>query len=53
MKKAIILILSVIAFIIIIGETEEVTIANTIMKVVSLIWLWLVAKANNYFYEGD
>ena len=53
MKKAIILILSAIAFIIIIGETEEVTISNTIMKVVSLIWLWLVAKANNYFYEGD
>lgn len=53
MKKAILFILSFIAFIILIGETEEIALKIILLKVISLAWLWLIAKANNYFYRGD
>lgn len=51
MKKFIILI-SIIAFLYLIGEAEEITFLTIIFKCLSLMWLWLVAKANNYFYES-
>ena len=53
MKKVILSIISFIAFIILIGEIEELTFIIVLLKVISLGWLWLVAKANNYFYQGE
>lgn len=53
MKKAIISIISILAFLYLIGEQEEITIAIVALKFLSLGWLWLVAKANNYFYQGE
>lgn len=53
MKKAIISIISILAFLYLIGEQEEITIVIVALKFLSLGWLWLVAKANNYFYEGE
>lgn len=50
MKKFIIII-SIISFLYLIGEAEEITFLTILFKIISLIWLWLVAKANNYFYE--
>lgn len=53
MKKAIIIIISFIAFIILIGEIEELTFSIVLLKAISLVWLWLIVKANNYFYQGE
>ena len=53
MKKVILTIISFIAFIILIGEIEELTFSIVLLKSISLTWLWLVAKANNYFYQGE
>lgn len=53
MKKVIISIISIIAIFIILGEPEEITIKIIALKFLSLGWLWLVAKANNYFYQGE
>lgn len=52
-KKAILSIISILAFLYLIGEIEEITIGIVALKFLSLGWLWLVAKANNYFYEGE
>lgn len=52
MKKVILTIISFIAFIILICEIEELTF-SIVLKVISLAWLWLIAKANNYFYQGE
>lgn len=53
MKKVILTIISFIAFIILIEEIEELTFSIVLLKSISLAWLWLLAKANNYFYEGE
>lgn len=54
MKKIFLIITSIIAFIILISEpTKELTINIVIIKVLSLFYLWLIAKANNYFYQGE
>lgn len=53
MKKAIISIISILAFLYLIGDPEEITIGIVSLKFISLGWLWLVAKANNYFYQGE
>lgn len=53
MKKAVILIISIFAFLYLIGEQEQITASVVIFKIISLAWLWLIAKANNYFYEGE
>lgn len=53
MKKAIISIISILAFLYLICEQESITASVIIWKIISLAWLWLVAKANNYFYEGE
>lgn len=50
MKKVILTIISFIAFIILIGEIEELTFNIVLLKAISLAWLWLIAKANNYFF---
>ena len=52
MKKAIISIISILAFLYLIGE-QEITIGIVLLKFLSLAWLWLIVKANNYFYEGE
>lgn len=53
MKKAIITIISILAILYILGEPKEITIKIVALKFLSLCWLWLVAKANNYFYQGE
>lgn len=53
MKKVILTIISFIAFIILIGEIEELTFNIILLKAISLAWLWLIAKSNNYFYQGE
>ncbi|MFR6659545.1 MAG: hypothetical protein ACLURX_05905 [Clostridia bacterium] len=53
MKKVLLTIISFIAFIILIGESEKLTISIIVLKVLSLIWLWIIIKANNYFYQGE
>ena len=53
MKKAIISIISIIAIFIILGESDEITIKIIALKFLSMGWLWLIAKANNYFYQGE
>lgn len=53
MKKIILTIISFIAFIILAGETKELTFSIVLLKAMSLVWLWLIAKANNYFYQGE
>lgn len=50
-KKVIIFITMFIAFILLIGESETITIGVMATKILSLIYLWFVAKANNYFYQ--
>ena len=49
MKKAIIIIISILAFLYLICEPEEITLGIVALKFLSLFWLLLVAKANNYF----
>ncbi|UWG09276.1 MAG: hypothetical protein [Bacteriophage sp.] len=53
MKKVIIIIISILAFLYLIGEQEEITLGIVALKFLSLGWLWLVSKANNYFYQGE
>lgn len=53
MKKIILTIISFIAFIILAGEIEKLTFSIVLLKAISLAWLWLIAKANNYFYQGE
>lgn len=53
MKKVILFITMSIAFIILIGEIEELTFGIISLKTASLFYIWLVAKANNYFYQGE
>lgn len=50
MKKAII---TIIAIFIVLGEPEEITIKIVALKFLSLGWIWLIVKTNNYFYEGE
>ena len=53
MKKVIIFITMFIAFILLIGEFEEITFSIISIKLISLFYLWVVAKANNYFYQWE
>lgn len=53
MKKAIITIISILAILYFLVEPEEITIKIVALKFLSLGWLWLIAKANNYFYQGE
>lgn len=53
MKKFIISIISILAFLYLIGEPEEITIRIVALKFLSLFWLWLIAKANNYFNNKE
>lgn len=53
MKKIIINIISILAILYILGEPEEITIKIITLKFLSLGWLWLVVKSNNYFYQGE
>lgn len=53
MKKVILFITMSIAFLILIGEIDELTFGIIAMKISSLFYIWLVAKANNYFYQGE
>ena len=53
MKKIVINIISIIAIFIVLGDPEKITIKIVALKFLSLGWLWLVAKSNNYFYQGE
>ena len=53
MKKVAFSIISILAFLYLIGEQEEITIGIVALKFLALGWLWLIAKANNYFYQGE
>lgn len=53
MKRVLLTIISCIAFIILRVEAEKLTISIIVLKVLSLIWLWIIIKANNYFYQGE
>ena len=53
MKKVILSIITFIAFIILIGEIENLTFNIILTKSICLIWIWLIVKANNYFYKGE
>lgn len=47
MKKAILKVLIIIALLILIGE--EITLYTIILKIISLLYIWIIVKANNYF----
>ncbi len=51
LMKFIILIFSFISIIIVIGEPEELTMKIIFLKIISMFYLWLVLKSNNYFNE--
>lgn len=53
MKKIFIFLTMFIAFILLIGEFEKITFSIISIKLISLFYLWIVAKANNYFYQGE
>ena len=53
MKKIVINIISIIAIFIVLGDPEKITIKIVALKFLSLGWLWLVTKSNNYFYQGE
>ncbi len=53
MKKVILTIISFIAFILLISDFEKLTLSLVLLKAISLVWLLLIVKANNYFYQGD
>lgn len=53
MKKIVIYLSMFIAFILLIGESETITIGVMVTKILSLTYLWVVAKANNYFYQDQ
>ena len=53
MKKIFIHLTMFIAFILLIGEFEKITFSIISIKLISLFYLWIVAKANNYFYQGE
>ena len=52
-KNFIIVIITMLAFLVVVGDPEEITIKIVALKFLSLAWLWIVAKANYYFYEGE
>ena len=53
MKNNLIILSLILALIYIIGEPEVMTIKIFIIKLLCIFWIWLVAKANNYFYKGE
>jgi len=53
MKKLFLIITMIMAFIILICEPEAITIKIVLIKVISLFYIWLIIKANNYFYQGE
>lgn len=55
MKKLIQIIVfieTILAFIIFTSE-PVLTFRDFIIKAIALIWIWLIAKTNNYFYKGE
>ena len=53
MKKVILITLSILSFIILIGEPVQLNIADVIIKTIALGYLVIFAKANNYFNKGE
>ena len=53
MKKIILITLSILAFIILISEPVQLTIADVIIRMIALGYLVIFAKANNYFNKGE
>ena len=50
MKNSVLKLLFIFALLILIGE--ECSIFTIILKIISLLYIMIVAKANNYFYQG-
>lgn len=53
MKKVIFAIISIISFIILISDFEKLTFSLVLIKIMSLVWLYIIVNANNYFYQGE
>lgn len=53
MKKIILIIISIIAIFYLLCEIENITITTLLLKSLSLLWLFIIAKANNYFYQEN
>lgn len=53
MKKLFLIITMLIAIIILLVEPEVVTIKSILIKAISLFYIWLILKANNYFNKGE
>lgn len=51
MKKIILYLLVLVSIIILVSEIKTITIGIITTKVISLLYLYLFAKANNYFYN--
>ena len=51
MKNVILKILFVLSILILIGE--ECSIFTIILKIISLLYIMIVVKANNYFFQGE
>ena len=52
MKNKILKLIAIISIIILICEIDKITIGIIIIKLISILYLYLLAKANNYFYQG-
>lgn len=52
MKNKILKLIATISIIILICETDKITIGIITIKIISILYLYLLAKANNYFYQG-
>lgn len=47
MKRLVIFIITFIAFIILISESEIINFTYILLKVISLFWLWIISKISN------
>ena len=49
MKKIMLIVTNIIAFIILICEPQEMTVKQLIIKIICLTYIYIFVKANNYF----
>ena len=52
-KNFIIVTITILAFLVVVGETDDFTNKILILKLACVGWIWLVTYANNYFYQGE
>ena len=51
MKKIILKLLVIISLLIVISDITKITIGIILLKILCMLYLYLFAKANNYFYN--